>query len=544
MKKIFILLLFVFFLVGCNNTPQGKEEPMEVYLERLEDSYTIFKDEEINFKELMGSFEGQLEISSVDTCVSIENCVVKGIEKGEASLFIQLNQEEKYVTIIVNEKISLTISDVDLYIEEMKKLDIKIKNADNSDLVLEADNDNIKIINNQFVQGIKPGVTKVKATLDTEVIEFMVTVKEYEIEVLNDNFEVSIFETLALKLKYPAVCQDKIEIIIKNEEIIKIEENIIYPLKEGSTRVKVQIKGYEDYSTSFTVTVKVDPLEVIKMIHNEEALMLKEISLYGASTHKQQFLGSVSRYMYADLNLKKNIIDIYDNPYVGKTATPEIVEALDRKGYPRSGVLMESISYITYHDTGNSNAGANAQGNANWMTNQYSVSTSARSWHYTVDENEVIQSIPDNEITWQGDNYDAYTKSIGIETCVNAGANMDKIWHRMGKLCAQLLTKYNLSISDIKQHYDWSQKNCPQTLRRNGLYPYAISLVEGELLVRKYLLGYEISFESLNPEYLDNTGQIIKVPSEEITVGYTVTIKNSKGYNESITLYTKVGPLK
>ena len=42
-----------------------------------------------------------------------------------------------------------------------------------------------------------------------------------------------------------------------------------------------------------------------------------------------------------------------------------------------------------------------------------------------------------------------------------------------------------------------------------------------------YLSNYTITFESLNPEYLNNTGQIIKAPNEEITVGYTVTIKNN-----------------
>ena len=121
---------------------------------------------------------------------------------------------------------------------------------------------------------------------------------------------------------------------------------------------------------------------------------------------------------------------------------------------------------------------------------------------------------------------------------------MNVIWHRMGKLCAQLIKKYDLSIDDIKQHYNWNGKDCPKTLRNNNLYSYAISLVEGELLYRMYLMNYDVSFESLNPEYLDNTGQIIKAPEEEIIVGYKVTIKNNKGYNESITLYTKVSPLK
>lgn len=541
MKKFLLLFLAFFFLVGCNENDSPIKETH--YLEKINDTIEVYEGESINFKELIGNPEEKLLITSNEEIVEINNGIVTALTKGSATVQLVINNETKTVSIIIKEKASFEIADLTLYLDEEKELDINITKGDITKIIFEKNNDNIAIVDNK-VQGLKVGTTKVTATIDDVAVEFNVQVLDYEIEVLNDNLEVSILDTLELKLKYPEVCEGKIEIIIVKEDIIKIENNVIYPLKEGSTRVKVQIKDKENTSTTFTVSVVVDPLEIIKKLHNEEALMLKEISLYGSTVTKQAFLGSVSRYMFADLNLKKQIIDIYTNPYTGMVATEEIVKAIDRKGYPRSGVLMESISYITYHDTGNNAAGANAQGNANWMTNTYSVTTSARSWHYTVDQDCVIQSIPDDEITFQGDHYDAYAKSIGIETCVNTGANMNKIWHRMGKLCAGLLKKYDLTTNDIKQHYYWNKKECPQTLRRNGLYPYAISLVEGELLVKKYLNNYELIFESLSPEYLDNTGQIIKAPTEEINVSYKVTVKNSKGYNETITLTTKVGPLK
>lgn len=542
MKKFSLFLLFFIFCAGCNEIPKSQEEKTN-YLDALNNEYILFEGEELNFRNIIDVVDEELIIENNSEVILVDGASIKAIKKGESNIIIHILKEEKNIKIIVLEKPEFKINNVVLFLGETKDLEIDIIKGDISKLKFECNNDNIKIID-KSVEGLKVGVTKVTATIEDVSCQFEVVVKDWEIEILNESFNVDLFSTLEIKLKYPDVCTDPIKYTITKEDIIKIENDIIYPLKEGNTRVKAQLGDNDNYSVTFTVKVYVDPIDIIKKLHNEEALMKRKIILYGETNYEQPLLGSVSKYMFADLNLKKNIIDIYENPYVGQIATKEIVAELDRKGYPRSGVKMEKIEYITYHDTWNSNPGADAQANANWMINTASVSTSARSWHYTVDQNCVIQSIPDDEITWQGDHYDAYTKSIGIETCVNKGANMNVIWHRMGKLCAQLIKKYDLSIDDIKQHYNWNGKDCPKTLRNNNLYSYAISLVEGELLYRMYLMNYDVSFESLNPEYLDNTGQIIKAPEEEIIVGYKVTIKNNKGYNESITLYTKVSPLK
>ena len=398
------------------------------------------------------------------------------------------------------------------------------------------------------ITGNKPGETRIILTSGSETKEVTIQVNEVEIKVLNESLNVDVFETLELQLDYPEsmIKKEDITYTISREGYFTIDNDVVYPIKEGKSRVKIQAG---DIKKTIEINVTVDPIKIIQMLHQEEAIMKKAIKLYGGTVEEQPLMGSVSRYMFDDLNLVEDIIPIYDNPYIGEVATREIVDYLDKKkntsvaGAPRTGVKMTSILYITYHDTANVNAGADARANANWMVNQYSVTTTARSWHYTVDAKQVIHSVPDNEITFQGDTYEAYTTSIGIETCVNKGTNLDKVWHRMGKLCAKLMVKYDIDVNHIKQHYDWMGKECPHTLRANGLYPYAISLVEGELIVKKYLNDYTLTFESLSPEYLDNTGQIIKAPSEEINVSYKVTITNESGYNESITLTTKVKPL-
>ena len=551
MRKIIVFIVIALFLclVGC----ETKKEENDIF-ESITKSYEIYEGETIDFKDTFKDKLDTFTLSTESTNIKIENNVLEALLPGDASVILSVGDKTTLLSIKVKERIIIDAEDISLYLTETKEIAFKLKGCLLSDLVLSTNDSCIEIEKKDgkfFVTGKEVGDAKITATYGSNTKDIYVEVKDIVIDVKNENLIVDVLDTLELILDYPKslINEEDITYEVSKTYVLKIENNIVYPLNEGKTRVKIQAG---DIKKIIEITVTVDPVKIMTMLNQEEALMIKSIKLYGSNPVyvEQSLMGSVSRYMFDDLNLIEDIIPVYDNPYVGQVATREIVNYLDKKkntsvdGAPRSGVKMTSISYITYHDTGNNAAGANARSNANWMVNQYSVTTTARSWHYTVDANQVIHSIPDNEITFQGDTYEAYTTSIGIETCVNSGANMDKVWHRMGKLCARLMVKYDIDVNHIKQHYDWMGKECPQTLRRNGLYPYAISLVEGELLVRKYLKDYTITMESLNPEYLDNTGQIIKAPDSEITVSYKVHITNESGYDETITLSTIVKPLK
>lgn len=54
-------------------------------------------------------------------------------------------------------------------------------------------------------------------------------------------------------------------------------------------------------------------------------------------------------------------------------------------------------NYITVHETANTNKGANAQAHANLQSKGNSRTAS---WHYQVDDKEIIQSYPDNVRCW------------------------------------------------------------------------------------------------------------------------------------------------
>ena len=95
--------------------------------------------------------------------------------------------------------------------------------------------------------------------------------------------------------------------------------------------------------------------------------------------------------------------------------------------------------------------------------------------------------------------------SIGIESCINEGADIYLIWQRTAKLVAYLLDKNNLSSDDVKQHHYFSGKNCPQTMRMNNMWDIFMELVEFEYQILKYKQeGYTVELVCDDKDVLKN----------------------------------------
>ena len=134
--------------------------------------------------------------------------------------------------------------------------------------------------------------------------------------------------------------------------------------------------------------------------------------------------------------------------------------------------------YITIHNTAN-DASANSE------ARYHNSNNNQVSFHYAVDDKEIVQVTPDNRNAWHcGDgNGNGNRKSIGIEICYSksGGTRYEKAEDNAVKLTAFLLKKHNLPISAVKQHYDWSRKNCPHRIRDNGTWNKFINEVKKEL---------------------------------------------------------------
>jgi N-acetylmuramoyl-L-alanine amidase len=133
----------------------------------------------------------------------------------------------------------------------------------------------------------------------------------------------------------------------------------------------------------------------------------------------------------------------------------------------RPGIAMKPV-YITIHETDNTNKGADAEAHARL---QSSGNNRNASWHYTVDEHEIWQSIPDDEVAWHagdGSNGTGNRKSLAIEICVNQDGDFEKAKTNAAWLARYLMDKHKIVIENVVQHHKWSGKNCPRNLRNNG----------------------------------------------------------------------------
>lgn len=113
---------------------------------------------------------------------------------------------------------------------------------------------------------------------------------------------------------------------------------------------------------------------------------------------------------------------------------------------------------ITIHSTGNPTS--TAQNERNWLDNP--TNNRDASWHYVVDEKEIIQAIPDIEAAWHCGNQTGNRQSIGIEICESG--NREKTLEHAAEFTAAKLQELRLHITDLKKHYDWTKKDCPRIL--------------------------------------------------------------------------------
>ena len=141
------------------------------------------------------------------------------------------------------------------------------------------------------------------------------------------------------------------------------------------------------------------------------------------------------------------------------------VDIAARKNYGNRRKTKD-IKYLVIHYTGND--GDSAKGNANYFKTHI-VEASA---HYFVDDNGIIQSVPDDFAAYSvgGRKYPSCGKctnenSINVELCdTRKNGKFDfseETLDNAADLCRVLLKKYNIPVDNIIRHFDVTGKNCP-----------------------------------------------------------------------------------
>lgn len=105
------------------------------------------------------------------------------------------------------------------------------------------------------------------------------------------------------------------------------------------------------------------------------------------------------------------------------------------------------------------------------------------SFHYAVDDKEIVQGIELNRNAWHagdGGNGKGNRKGIAIEICYSksGGAKFEKAEKNAAELTAKLLKDYGWGIDKVTKHQDYSGKYCPHRTLDMGWKRF-LDLVKG-----------------------------------------------------------------
>lgn len=153
---------------------------------------------------------------------------------------------------------------------------------------------------------------------------------------------------------------------------------------------------------------------------------------------------------------------------------------------PASSLYKKTMQakYITIHEAWST---ANAKALHSYVKSQRAADRPA-SWHFSIDEKDCYQALPLTESGWHaGDNLGpGNTTTIGIEIC-DYGMRRDNNWNlfwqavdHAARLCVHLIKEIpslHPYPQCLKQHNDWSGKNCPALIRNGGHWQKFVDLV-------------------------------------------------------------------
>ena len=132
--------------------------------------------------------------------------------------------------------------------------------------------------------------------------------------------------------------------------------------------------------------------------------------------------------------------------------------------------------YITIHSTQNYTGDAYAHAKALKRGALRGGVCGYLCWHFTVQDDVVIQHIPTNE---RGEHADfdgpGNRYSIGIEMCEHKGNDLAKTIDRTAELTASLMYHHQIPLQNVVPHYHWPRagyktpnKDCPHFLLEDG----------------------------------------------------------------------------
>lgn len=168
---------------------------------------------------------------------------------------------------------------------------------------------------------------------------------------------------------------------------------------------------------------------------------------------------------------------------------------------------------IVVHNTAND---ASARNEISYMiSNNNEVS-----FHYAVDDKEVVQGIPENRNAWHcgdGANGVGNRQGIAIEICYSksGGDRFIQAEKNAVDLIVKILKKYNWDIDKVTKHQDYNGKYCPHRTLDMGWERF-IKMVEAKMSNKLYKVQVGAFSNKANADKLCN---------ELKTKGYSAFVK-------------------
>ena len=235
--------------------------------------------------------------------------------------------------------------------------------------------------------------------------------------------------------------------------------------KDGSRKVFLAVSATEDRSQMWATFTS--PEEEKK----------EEVKPTPTPTENTNGFSSVNKGEYEGHDVKD---EVYNHDGV-------TVDLIDKSLYPyKCPYLMNKPQAIIIHNSATPNGTARALNNALHNSKEY------KSWHFSVDDNDIIESLPLNRNAFAtGDGAYGLGNRTGIQIEIakdNDNDSQDE-WKKArdngARLASELLYKYGLSIDCLKKHQDYKMtsgnyKYCPHKILDEGWDDF-------KLLVSQYL---------------------------------------------------------
>ncbi len=119
-----------------------------------------------------------------------------------------------------------------------------------------------------------------------------------------------------------------------------------------------------------------------------------------------------------------------------------------------------------------------------------------KSFHYAIDDKEVVQGIPENRNAWHagdGGSGKGNRKYIGVEICysLSGGERFLAAERRAAKFIAKKLKVNGWGIECVKKHQDFDGKYCPHRTLDMGWQRF-INMIKAEMYIPGELVGNDI----------------------------------------------------